>query len=334
MLVRYLLCFETLFIATHIVTYSICQGLYNQPILEQQRMCQCLTPMSCVLPSSQTAWMEKLEKMMPSGISGGIQGIGCVQKSDPCPIQTAISTYIGMLDQAKSAWEVAALQGRGARQVQSNITEEEWRGSPVSIGPQPEDAGAAVEYGIDELLGTPNLEMSPGRRGANKTMFAWARDEDSEINVLTPSQELTCKLIWNQTIDIKVMKHNLFSVRGLPEFPDSEWVKVLQGKVVDLDVIMSAIHLNVTDNQATEMFGDFEFRFGHLKPTKTVRNHWDWAYCVQHIPACNMVHLPPQRVRTHTVQWVHHHLLCVCQCGRAKPGPQPWQGNPMLVWIC
>ena len=69
MLVRYLLCFETLFIATHIVTYSICQGLYNQPILEQQQMCQCLTPMSCVLPSLQTTRMEKLEKMMPLGIS-------------------------------------------------------------------------------------------------------------------------------------------------------------------------------------------------------------------------------------------------------------------------
>ena len=69
MLIRYLSCFETLFIAIHIITYSICQGSYNQPILEQQQMCQCLTPTSCVLPSSQTTQMEKLEKTMPSGIS-------------------------------------------------------------------------------------------------------------------------------------------------------------------------------------------------------------------------------------------------------------------------
>ena len=200
----------------------------------------------------------------------------------PVQIQTAISTYIRMLDQAESAQEVAALWGRGAWQVWSNITEEEWRGSPASVGPQPEDAGAAVEYGIDELRGTPDLETSLGRRGANKIMFVWARDEDSEINVLTPSQEFTCKLIQNQTIDIKVTKHNLFSVRGLPEFPDSEWVKVLQGKAVDLDIIISAIHLTVTDNWATETFRDFEFQFGHLKPTKTVRNHRDWliAYSV------------------------------------------------------
>ena len=80
-------------------------------------------------------------------------------------------------------------------------------------------------------------------------MFAWARDEDSEINVLTPSQELTHKLIQNQTIDIKVTKHNLFSARGLPE---SEWVKVLQGKAVDLNIIISVIHSTVTDNRVTE----------------------------------------------------------------------------------
>ena len=114
----------------------------------------------------------------------------------------------------------------------------------------------------------------------NQCLPGW--DEDSEINVLTPSQELTCKLIQNQTLNIKVTKHNLFSARGLPEFPDSKWVKVLQGKAVDLDVIISRICSTVTDNWATETYEEFKFHFGHLKPTKTVRNHRDWliAYSV------------------------------------------------------
>ena len=73
--------------------------------------------------------------------------------------------------------------------------EEEYRGSPASIGPQLKDAGAAVEYGTDELQGTADLETSLGRKGADKSMFTWVRDKDSEINVLTPSQELTHKLI-------------------------------------------------------------------------------------------------------------------------------------------
>ena len=31
----------------------------------------------------------------------------------------------------------------------------------MSVGPQPEDAGAVVEYGIDEPQGTPNPETNP-----------------------------------------------------------------------------------------------------------------------------------------------------------------------------
>ena len=60
----------------------------------------------------------------------------------------------------------------------------------------------------------------------------------------------------------------------------------IAGKAVDLNIIISRIHSTVTDNQATEMLGDFKFCFVHLKPTKTVRNHRDWliAYSVfQHV---------------------------------------------------
>ena len=198
------------------------------------------------------------------------------ERATPVQIQTMVSAYIRMLNQAESAWEIVALQGRGAQQVWDDITQEECRGSPGSIGPQPKDTGAVVEYGTDELQGTADLEMSPGRKGAGKSMFTWARDKDSEINILTPSQELTYKLIWNQIIDIKIPKHNLFSARGLPEFPDSKWVKVLQGKVVDLNVIISGIHSIVTNNWVIGTFRDFEFHFGHLKPIKIVRNHGDW----------------------------------------------------------
>ena len=72
------------------------------------------------------------------------------ETATPVQIQTAISAYIGMLDQAKSAQEVEVLQGRGAQQAQSDITGEDQRGRPASIGPQPKDTGAAVEYGINE----------------------------------------------------------------------------------------------------------------------------------------------------------------------------------------
>ena len=83
MLIRYLSHFKILFIAIHIVTYSICQDSYNQPALEQQWMCQPLTPTSCVLLSSQTTQMEKLERKMPSGISWKHSGNWMCTKEQP-----------------------------------------------------------------------------------------------------------------------------------------------------------------------------------------------------------------------------------------------------------
>ena len=63
-----------------------------------------------------------------------------------------------------------------------------------------------------ELNQTPELEMSMGRRVINEGFFTWTREEDSEINLLATSQELTRKLVHNHTVDIKITKHNLFSV--------------------------------------------------------------------------------------------------------------------------
>ena len=45
--------------------------------------------------------------------------------------------------------------------------------------------------------------------------FACGKDKDTEACQLMPSQELTRKLVKNQTADIKVTKYNLFSARGL-----------------------------------------------------------------------------------------------------------------------
>lgn len=178
-------------------------------------------------------------------------------------VQSAIAAFVSMLDQAQSSREDAARRG-GA-------------GVPRRTEADPEeDAPGATEPECSRVSGSPEPQATSGRRGTDESLFAWAHDEDSQIHQLTPSQELTRKLVRNQTADIKLTKHNLFSARGLPEFPDSEWVKVIQGKAVDFDVVFSGIHSTVSDNRATESFGDFEFRFGHTKPSKVVKNHGDW----------------------------------------------------------
>ena len=96
----------------------------------------------------------------------------------PVQVQTVVSAYIGMLNQAESAQEIAALWGRGARQGWNNIAQEKQRVSPDSVVPQPKGARAVIEYRTNEVQGTADLDMSPGRKGANESIFAWARDED------------------------------------------------------------------------------------------------------------------------------------------------------------
>ena len=76
--------------------------------------------------------------------------------------------------------------------------------------------------------------------------------------------------------------------------------KLLQGKAFDLNVIISVIHSIITDDWATESFGDFELQFGHLKLTKMVKTHRDWLITYDTFQ--------------HVMQFVHPHregeLLC------------------------
>ena len=118
--------------------------------------------------------------------------------------------------------------------------------------------------------------MASRRGTAHKSLFTWSSNKEAQDIRLLPSQELTRKLIRNQTVDIKVPKHNLFSMRGLPEFPNSEWTKVIQGKAINFDIILSGIHTIVTDNCAIETVGNFKLQFSHAKPTKLVKSHGDW----------------------------------------------------------
>ena len=181
----------------------------------------------------------------------------------PVQVQAVISAFFSMLDQAQSTQADAAMRG-GTRQGRASETDSE-EDPPGMIGPE-----------LNQGTKSPDPQMPLGRRTVNESLFAWASDKDSQVYQLTPSQELTRKLVQNQTADIKVMKHNLFCARGLPEFPDSEWTKVIQGKAVNFNVVILWIHSTVSDHRVTETFRDFEFQFGHTKPSKTVKNHGDW----------------------------------------------------------
>jgi hypothetical protein len=78
--------------------------------------------------------------------------------------------------------------------------------------------------------------------------YAWKTENNDNEAILMPSQELTQKMVLNQTIDIKSTKLMVLTSRCVPEFPDSEWNNVLSGKAVNLDTAFSGMFSTVTDN--------------------------------------------------------------------------------------
>ena len=98
------------------------------------------------------------------------------KRATPVQIQTTISTYIRMLDQAESAWEVAALWGRGAWQVWGDITEEEQGGAQQALGPNPRTLEQQLNMGSMNHKGLP--------------IWKWAQEEGELTRQCSPGWEM------------------------------------------------------------------------------------------------------------------------------------------------
>ena len=122
---------------------------------------------------------------------------------------------------------------------------------------------------------SPSPRISTKKCTPNESLFAWVTGDDVDKTFLTPSQELTCKLVQNHALDIKSTKPMLLGVKQVPEFPDSEWNNVLAGKAVNLDAVFSGMYSTAMDNRAIENIGDLKLHFGTNKPSKTIKTHGD-----------------------------------------------------------
>ena len=101
--------------------------------------------------------------------------------------------------------------------------------------------------------------------------------ESNEDIFLTPSQELTRKMVQNHALDFKLMKLRVLSAKQAPEFPNMEWNNILAGKSVNLDVVFIGMYSTSTDNRTIENISELELHFGADKPSKLVETHGDWV---------------------------------------------------------
>ena len=178
-------------------------------------------------------------------------------------IDAAIGTYIAMLDQHDNSRSIAAIRGErsGANDDQLG-GDEDLEHTPAS------------KRRRSESPGTPTISK---KRFPNESLFAWLANDDSDSTTLTPSQELTRKLVQNHVLDLKASKRMVLGAKRVPEFPDSEWNNVLAGKAVNIDIVFTGMYSTITDNRAIENIGDLKLHFGATKPAKTVETHGDWV---------------------------------------------------------
>jgi hypothetical protein len=179
-------------------------------------------------------------------------------------LEAAIGTYLTMLDQHDDARKDTARRGRGLRSENDEDSDEEHQEQQRSKRRRSDSPEASQA-------------ISKRKKVPDETLFAWLGTDSTSDVLLTPSQELTRKLVQNHTIDIKATKRRVLSAKRVPEFPDSEWNNVLAGKAVNLDITFSGMYSTDSDNRAVENIGDLELHFGASKPAKTVETHGDWV---------------------------------------------------------
>jgi hypothetical protein len=124
---------------------------------------------------------------------------------------------------------------------------------------------------------SPITQNSPKKHAPDKSLFTWLTNDDTDSTTLPPSQELMWKLVQNHVLDLKTSKCMVLSSKHILEFPNSEWINMLAGKVVNLDAIFSGMYSTIMDNRAIENIGDLELHFGAAKPAKAVKTHGDWV---------------------------------------------------------
>ncbi|KIY50106.1 hypothetical protein FISHEDRAFT_72026 [Fistulina hepatica ATCC 64428] len=76
--------------------------------------------------------------------------------------------------------------------------------------------------------------------------------------------------------DIKCARANLLISLDAPQFPESQWKKLLNGGTADFDQVLSGIYASTDVKRMTEHISGLEFSFVSTTPSKRVVDYGDW----------------------------------------------------------
>ena len=125
--------------------------------------------------------------------------------------------------------------------------------------------------------GSPEPVVSTSKwQRINDTEFPWSIRENLSRPELCEELQKTLNLFRIYTKDIKLTKSSLLTTANAPQFPNSEWLNIIIGAMVNLDHIISGSFEVSSDNWDTKVIWTIQFKFGAEKAIKQVRTSGDW----------------------------------------------------------
>ena len=110
----------------------------------------------------------------------------------------------------------------------------------------------------------------------------WNEPEDPDQRTsegFSPALQKTRSLLENFSRDVKRARSSLLNCnRPVPQFPQAEWLNLLNGNAVDLDHVFSNIYtVSYNTRDVVELGKNVELLHGSSTPAKTVKTHGDWV---------------------------------------------------------
>ncbi|KZT18446.1 hypothetical protein NEOLEDRAFT_1143417 [Neolentinus lepideus HHB14362 ss-1] len=188
--------------------------------------------------------------------------------------KSAFTSYIAILDGADRARDAAAKRGQAAGSG-DNGDEEGGQNEPPRTDGDETASKRSRSYSGSEGEDDEH-DGRPSKRSIDESRLPWVVDELLHPVELSRSLQLTREYLELWSTNSKRYKASLVNAARCPEFPDSEWSNIVEGKPVNLDVVFTGHYSTSFDSRRTEKIGELQLTFGESKPSKHVESAGDW----------------------------------------------------------
>jgi hypothetical protein len=214
-------------------------------------------------------WVEKFKSgtIKKSEATYEIYSILTASGENSEVVKAAAESYVKILDQHDLKISRAFKRGRmGSREDEAPNSPRLSRDSSCSSA-RPESRASSIESGA----------ASRKKKKVDESDLPWVIRNQLLGVELRPELRATLELLRAWSANPKQVKSSIVNTPRCPAFPDSEWLNLIQGKVINLDNVFSGFYSTSTDNQRTESVGEVEFKFGTKDASKPVTTHGDWT---------------------------------------------------------